>query len=114
MPQTKQRRRSSPPSATRRPTSSRPRRTGTSKQSRFSRLHFRSEPEPTGIKRALATLKGSKAARGGAAASGLALVVGGWTALRKLRGGEPESVPGPVTHTPTPTPSVRPQARDAS
>jgi len=112
MPETKQRRRTSPPSGTHRPkpSISRPRRTSTAKPGRFSRgWTFRTTPEPTGIKRVLGSLTGSKAASkkgGAAAAGGLALLAGGLAALLKRRG-EPEApAPEPVTNTHTYTPAT--------
>ena len=92
MSATKQRRRTSSSSGTHKPKPniSRPRRTSTAKQGRFSRgWTFRTKPEPTGMKRVLGSLTGSKAASkkgGAAAAGGLALLAGGLTALRKRRG----------------------------
>ena len=112
MSTTKQRRRTSPSSATHKPkpSISRPRRTSTAKQGRFSRgWTFRTKPEPTGIKRVLGSLTGSKAASkkgGAAAAGGLALLAGGLTALRKRQGEPktpaPQPPTSPNTHTQTP------------
>jgi hypothetical protein len=109
MPETKQRRRTASPSSGHKPkpSISRPRRTSTAKHGRFSRgWTFRTKPEPTGMKRVLGALTGSKAGSkkgGAAAAGGLALLAGGLAALRKRRG-EPEApTPGPVTTTNTPT-----------
>jgi hypothetical protein len=105
MTATKQRRRGSSPHVTRKPKPniSRPRRTSTAKQGRFSRgWTFRTRPEPTGIKRVFGALTGSKAASkkgGAAAAGGLALIAGGLAALRKRRGGPEASIPAPVTNT---------------
>ena len=62
MPQTMQRRRHSSPHATHKPKPniSRPRRTSTAKQGRFSRgWTFRTEPQPTGIKKVMGTVTGS-------------------------------------------------------
>ena len=105
MPATKQRRRGSPPNATHKPKPniSRPRRTSTAKQSRFSRgWTFRTKPQPTGIRRALGAVTGSKAASkkgGAAAAGGLALLAGGLAALRKRRSGPDAPAPEPLTNT---------------
>jgi LPXTG-motif cell wall-anchored protein len=107
--ETKQRRR--PPSSsgthTPKPNISRPRRTSTAKQSRFSRgWTFRAKPQPTGIKGALKSLTGSKAAskkNGAAAAGGLALLAGGLATLRKRREKAEAPAPGPVTTTNTQT-----------
>jgi hypothetical protein len=118
MPETKQRRRTSPPRGTHKPkpSISRPRRTSTPKRSRFSRARtFRTKPKPTGMKRVLGSLTGSKKGRA-AAAGGLALVAGGLATLRK-RKGEPEAPdPGPVTttdtHTHTPPNPVLPVVQD--
>ena len=110
MPETKQRRRTSPPSGKHRPKPniSRPRRTSTAKPGRFSRgWTFRTKPEPTGIKRVLGSLTGSKAPSkkgGAAAAGGLALLAGGLAALRKRRGEPQAPAPEPVTNTNTYTP----------
>ena len=112
MSATKQRRRTSPSSATHKPkpSISRPRRTSTAKQGRFSRgWTFRTKAEPTGMKRFLGPLTGSKAGSkkgGAAAAGGLALLAGGLTALRKRRA-EPKS-PAPQPHTSTNTPTQTP------
>ncbi len=113
MPETKQRRRTSSPNHTHRPKPniSRPRRTSTAKQGRFSRgWTFRTKPEPTGMKRVLRSLTGSKAGSkkgGAAAAGGLALLAGGLAAARKRRGESKAPAPGPDpstnTHTHTPT-----------
>src|SRR3954451_11640749 len=110
MPETKPRRRGSSPNATHKPKPniSRPRRTSTAKQGRFSRgWTLRTEPKPTGVKRVLGALTGSKAAskKGGAAAGGLALLAGGLAALRKRQGGSQPSAPGPVTKTDANTPT---------
>jgi hypothetical protein len=102
MPETKQRRRSASPSRTRGRGDASRRRTSNAKPGRFSRgLPFRTEPEPTGIKRVLGALTGSKwgLRKGGAAAGGLALLAGGLSALRKRRGGPDASAPKPVTQT---------------
>ena len=108
MSATKQRRRTSSSSGTHRPKPniSRPRRTSTARQGRFSRgWTFRTKPEPTGMKRVLASLTGSKAAskKGGAVAGGLALLAGGLTALRKRRGDANAPAPQPDASTNTPT-----------
>jgi hypothetical protein len=112
MSATKQRRRTSSSSGTHRPKPniSRPRRTSTAKQGRFSRgWTFRTKPEPTGVKRALRSLTGSKAGSkkgGAAAAGGLALLAGGLAAARKRRGESAAPAPRPDastnTHTHTP------------
>jgi hypothetical protein len=119
MPQTNQRRRSSQRAAHKpKPNISRPRRTSTAKQSRFLRgWTFGTKPEPTGAKRVLGALTSSKARSkkgGAAAAAGLALFMGGLTALRK-RKREPEaSTPGPVTNSNSHSPATpgQPVARD--
>jgi hypothetical protein len=122
MPETKQRRRTSSPRRTHnpKPNISRPRRTSTAKQGRFSRgWTFRTKPKPTGMKRVLGSLTGSKARSkkgGAAAAGGLALLAGGLAALRKRRG-EPEALAAePVTttntHTHTPPNTVQPVVQD--
>jgi hypothetical protein len=89
MPETKRRRAGSSANAIHKPKPniSRPRRTSTAKQGRFSRgWTFRTKPEPTGAKRVLGALTGSRK-RGAAAAGGLALLAGGLAALRQRRGG---------------------------
>jgi hypothetical protein len=118
MPQTKQRRRSASPNATHRPKPniSRPRRTSAARQGRFARgWTFRTKPEPTGIKRVLGAVTGSKAGskKGGAAAAGaLALLAGGLAALRKRRGGPDAPVTDTNTYPPTPANTVQPAAQD--
>ena len=116
MPETKQRRRSASPKDTHRPRISRPRRTSTAKPGRFSRgWSFRTKPEPTGVKRLLGALTGSKAGSkkgGAAAAGGLALLAGGLAALRKRRGEQDASAPPPVTHTHAPSNTAQPVAHD--
>ena len=114
MPETKQRRRTSSPKRTHKPKPniSRPRRTSTAKQGRFSRgWTFRTKPEPTGMKRVLRSLTGSKAGSkkgGAAAAGGLALLAGGLAAARKRRGDS--KAPDPITHTHTRTPATPAQS----
>jgi hypothetical protein len=112
MSATKQRRRTSSSGTHKpKPNISRPRRTSTAKQGRFSRgWTFRTKPEPTGMKRVLRSLTGSKAGSkkgGAAAAGGLALLAGGLAAARKRRGESKAPAPGPDpstnTHTHTPT-----------
>jgi hypothetical protein len=122
MTETKQRRRGSSPNATRKPKPniSRPRRTSTAKQGRFSRgWTFRTKPEPAGIKRVLGVLTGSTAGskKGrAAAAGGLALIAGGLAALRQRQGGPEVSAPGPVTNTHTHMPANpgQPGAQDGA
>ena len=109
MSATKQRRRTPSSSGTHKPKPniSRPRRTSTAKQGRFSRgWTFRTKPQPTGMKRVLGPLTGSKAGSkkgGAAAAGGLALLAGGLTALRKRRGEPKAPAPQPDTSTNTHT-----------
>ena len=112
MPQTTQRRRHSSPRATHKPKPniSRPRRTSTAKQGRFSRgWSFRTEPEPTGIKKVMGTVTGSttgsKKGRA-AAAGGLALIAGSLAALRKRQSDRDVSAPGPITPNPVDTPDT--------
>ena len=120
MAQTQQRRRRSSPTATHKPKPniSRPRRTSTAKQGRFSRgWTFRTKPEPTGIKKVMGTVTdtaGSKKGRA-AAAGGLALIAGSLAALRKRQSDRDVSAPGPITpspvHTPTPAHTGQPAPR---
>jgi hypothetical protein len=122
MPQTKQRRAHSSPNAVHKakPNISRPRRTSTAKQSRFTRgWTFRSKPQPTGIKRIFGGLTASKAGskKGqAAAAGGLALIAGGLAAMRKRQSDRDAPAPEPVTnttvHTQTPADTDQPVAQD--
>jgi len=113
MPQTTQRRRHSSPRATHKPKPniSRPRRTSTAKQGRFSRgWTFRTEPEPTGIKKVMGTVTGSTTGskKGRAAAAGglAALIAGGLAAMRKRQSERDASAPGPITPNPVHTPNT--------
>jgi hypothetical protein len=111
MPETKQRRRGASPNATQKSkrSISRPRRSETAKQGRYSRgWTFRTKPEPTGVRRVLGALTGSEARSkkgGAAAAGGLAVIAGGVAALRQRRRAREAPSPGPVTTTNTPTQS---------